>query len=101
MAIAISDSVTVSIAADAKGTWTVMPRENFDPVDTSRGCVTECRGTNKTSSNVSATSARTRPASMRGSSMREGPLPDRSWIAGLVVERVPVAMVENTVTSDE
>ena len=99
IAIAISDSVTVSIAADAKGTCNGIPREKRDPVATSLGCVIECRGTNNTSSNVRATSGRTRDASLRGSSLREGPLPVRSWTAGLVLVRVPVAMVECIVSA--
>ena len=60
IAIAISDSVTVSIAAEAKGTLSVMPRVKRDEVLTSFGCTVECRGESSTSSKVSTTSERTR-----------------------------------------
>ncbi|GAC1516022.1 MAG: hypothetical protein NVS1B4_08990 [Gemmatimonadaceae bacterium] len=42
IAIAISDSVTVSIAADTNGTWSEMARVKRDSVLTSLGCVDEC-----------------------------------------------------------
>ncbi len=44
IAIAISDSVTVSIAAETSGTFSAMPRVNRVAVSTSRGCVSEWRG---------------------------------------------------------
>ena len=60
MAIAISLSVTVSIAAAISGTLSVMPVVNRLTVLTSFGCVSECRGTSRTSSNVSASFSRMR-----------------------------------------
>ena len=57
---AISDSVTVSIAAETSGMRSSMPRENRLTMETSFGCVSECRGARRTSSKVSARSSRTR-----------------------------------------
>ena len=56
IAIAMSDSVTVSIAADTSGMRSSMPREKRETTETSFGCVRECRGTRRTSSKVSAKS---------------------------------------------
>ena len=47
IAIAISDSVTVSIAAEANGTLSVIPRVNSETVFTSFGWTSECRGSQK------------------------------------------------------
>src|SRR5262249_3298937 len=102
IAIAISDSVTVSIAAATRGTLRSMLRVNRDAVSTSRGCVVECRGTRRTSSKVSATSMRTRDADESGtptdSLIRESPLPGPSrateFGAGFFGGRVVVAMAE-------
>ena len=54
MAIASSDSVTVSIAALTSGTLRRMLRENRVDTSTCVGTTCECRGTSSTSSNVSA-----------------------------------------------
>ncbi len=64
IAIAISDSVTVSMAADTSGMLSEIPVVNRDAVLTSRGCVRLWRGASSTSSNVSAGSARTRDAGL-------------------------------------
>src|SRR5690242_4020115 len=61
MAIAISDSVTVSIAADTSGMLRGMPRVNRERTSTFRGCTLESRGTSKTSSNVRAEAGRKVP----------------------------------------
>ena len=73
IAMAISASVTVSIAADTSGTFSSILRVNHDRVDTSLGCVMEWRGASRTSSNVSATSSRTL-AEPFTAPMRDGPL---------------------------
>src|SRR6266567_93306 len=54
MAIAMSDSVTVSIAAETSGMLSGILRVNQDFTSTLRGCTVECRGTSNTSSKVSA-----------------------------------------------
>jgi hypothetical protein len=51
MAMAISDSVTVSMAAETRGTFRGIERVNRETVRTSRGWTVECRG-RSTSSNV-------------------------------------------------
>src|SRR5437588_9386744 len=61
IAIAISDSVTVSIAAATSGMWSERRRVKRERVSTLRGCTLECRGTSSTSSNVSATVGRKVP----------------------------------------
>src|SRR5690348_12524349 len=61
MAIAISDSVTVSIAADTSGMLRAMPRVKRERTSTFRGCTLESRGTSKTSSNVRAEAGRKVP----------------------------------------
>ena len=96
IAIAISDSVTVSIAADTSGTLSVMPRVNRDSVLTSRGCVREWLGARRTSSNVSASSVRTRACELAGSWIRDGPLPERSGAAGRFDEGIVVAMAKGS-----
>ena len=74
IAIAISDSVTVSIAAETRGMLSGIPRVKREPVATSFGWVVEWRGARRTSSNVKALGARTREAPLAcGCSMREGP----------------------------
>src|SRR5881396_758141 len=61
MAIAISDSVTVSIAADTSGMLRAMPRVKRERTSTLRGCTLESRGTSKMSSNVRAEAGRKVP----------------------------------------
>ena len=73
MAMAISASVTVSIAAETSGTFSSILRVNQDFVDTSLGCVRECRGARRTSSKVSAMSSRTLAEPFTGP-MRDDPL---------------------------
>src|SRR3990172_524904 len=81
MAIAISDSVTASMAAETNGMLSAMPRVRREATSTLRGWIVEWRGTRRTSSNASASSARIRlsmaedtgPA--RDRSSRFGPLP--------------------------
>ena len=76
IAIAISDSVTVSIAADISGTFSAIPRVKRVDVSTSLGCVGECRGSSSTSSNVRAMASRMRvDGSAPFSPIRDGPLP--------------------------
>ncbi len=58
MAMAMSASVTVSMAADISGMLRWMVRVNLVSVDTSRGCTRECPGISKTSSNVRAACCR-------------------------------------------
>src|SRR5215210_1921185 len=91
--MAISDSVTVSIAAETSGMLSSILRLNHDFVDTSLGCVTECRGERRTSSKVSATSSRTLAAPFKEPE-REGPLSAWGCDAGLVLERIVVAMAK-------
>jgi hypothetical protein len=55
MAMAMSASVTVSMAAETSGMLSGMERVSRLRVETSRGCTVECRGTRRTSSNVSPT----------------------------------------------
>ena len=72
-----------------------MPRVNRDFVTTSLGCTTECRGTRRTSSKVSATSVRTRALPCgRESSKRAGPLSDLVGRAGRELDRVEVAIAK-------
>src|SRR5688572_419205 len=94
IAMPISLSVTVSIAAEMRGTFSEMPRVNRELVSTSLGCVTEWRGTRRTSSNVSAASARMRSAP-RGPSMRDGPLAGGTGEAGRDGGRVVVAIAKS------
>src|SRR3954465_13579379 len=99
IAIAMSDSVTVSMAADANGTFSEIPRVNSDDVLTSFGCTRECRGLSKTSSKVRTMSARTRDcwgSADGGPLMRESPLPASAGLAGLfdVDGRVVVAIAK-------
>jgi hypothetical protein len=47
IAIAISDSVTVSIAAATNGMLRTIPRVNRERMSTSRGCTRACRGTSR------------------------------------------------------
>src|SRR6266550_2177436 len=97
IAIAISDSVTVSIAADENGTLSGIPRVKNEPVLTSFGCTSECRGVRRTSSKVSTTSVRTRvnvSSTRVDPLMRESPLPDFAGVAGLVDGRVVVAIAK-------
>src|SRR5216117_1689825 len=54
MAIAISASVTVSMAAATSGMLRGMPRVKRERTSTLRGCIVECRGTRRTSSKVRA-----------------------------------------------
>ena len=54
IAIAIFDSVTVSIAEDKKGTFSFIFFERFDSIDVSDGKIFEYLGNNKISSNVKA-----------------------------------------------
>src|ERR1051326_299370 len=61
IAIAISDSVTVSIAADTIGIFKGMARVKRLVTLTLRGCTVEGRGTSRTSSKVRATSGRKVP----------------------------------------
>jgi len=61
MAIAISDSVTVSIAAETSGRLSGMPRVKRERTSTLRGCTLECRGTSRTSSKVRAVPGRKVP----------------------------------------
>ncbi len=58
IAIAISDSVTVSMAAETSGMLSGMVRVKREWVLTSRGWTVECRGTSSTSSKVSPTVGR-------------------------------------------
>ena len=60
MAIAISDSVTVSMAALSSGTFSVMFLVSRVLTSTCAGSTVECRGTSRMSSKVSAVR---RPAS--------------------------------------
>src|SRR5688500_10515707 len=95
MAIAISDSVTVSIAAETSGMFSVIPRVNREAVLTSLGWVSECRGTRKTSSKVSATLSRTRASPLPGRSpSRNGPLPGSAGAAGRGIGVALVAMAK-------
>src|SRR5712671_4078204 len=97
IAIAMSDSVTVSIAADEKGTLSVMPRVKSDVVLTSLGWTSECRGVRRTSSNVWTISVLTRcsPGSVDSDPlMRESPLPAFAGEAGLLDGRVVVAIAK-------
>src|SRR4029079_8290523 len=99
IAIAISDSVTVSIAAEANGTLRAIPRVKREEVFTSLGWTSEWRGLRRTSSKVSTTSLLTlgRPESGdSGPLMRESPLPAFAGLAGLFdgEGRVVVAMVK-------
>src|SRR5438105_15177545 len=97
IAIAISDSVTVSIAADENGTLSGIPRVKNEPVLTSFGCTRECRGVRRTSSKVSTTSFLTRDnasSTVADPLMRESPLPDFAGVAGLVDGRVVVAIAK-------
>ena len=66
MAIAISDSVTVSIAAETSGTFSLISRVKREAVLTSRGCTNEWRGDSRTSSKVSAASVRMRDSTEAG-----------------------------------
>src|SRR6187397_1267614 len=101
IAIAMSDSVTVSIAAEAKGTLSAIPRVNREFVVTSLGWTSECRGVSSTSSNVSTTSLLTRDnpsaASRSDPLMRESPLPDFAGEAGCfeLEGRVVVAIAKS------
>ena len=52
IAMAISDSVTVSMAAETSGMLREIVRVKRLTVETSRGCTAEYRGTRSTSSNV-------------------------------------------------
>ena len=52
MAIAIRDSVTVSIAELTSGTRSVISRVSFDEVSTALGTTSEAAGSNRTSSKV-------------------------------------------------
>src|SRR5205814_2941489 len=95
--IAMSDSVTVSIAADENGTLSGIPRVNSEVVLTSFGWINECRGVRRTSSKVRTTSDLTRgmPSSATVDPlMRESPLPDCAGEAGLVDGRVVVAIAK-------
>src|ERR1700694_1563272 len=97
IAIAISDSVTVSIAADAKGTLRGIPRVNSEVVLTSLGCTSECLGVRRTSSKVRTISARTLGALVSGGVdplMRESPPPAFAGVAGLLDGRVVVAIAK-------
>src|SRR6266550_6367245 len=97
IAIAISDSVTVSMAADEKGRFNVMPRVNREVVLTSLGCTSECRGVRRTSSKVRTMSLLTRgtPSSVGADPlMRESPLPAFAGGAGLLDGRVVVAIAK-------
>src|SRR6202158_1514984 len=97
IAIAISDSVTVSIAADAKGTLSVIPRVNSEVVLTSFGCTSECLGVSRTSSKVRTTSVRTLGVLVSGGVgplMRESPPPAFAGVAGLLDGRVVVAIAK-------
>jgi hypothetical protein len=93
IATAISASVTVSIAAETNGMFSSMRRVNQDLIETSFGCVRECRGESRTSSKVSATSARTRAAPFTGSE-RDGPRSAGGCAAGRVSDRIVVAMAK-------
>ncbi len=53
-AMAISNSVTVSMAADTTGMASRMPRVNCEETSTSAGCTSARRGTSRTSSKVRA-----------------------------------------------
>src|SRR2546423_6862594 len=92
IAIAISDSVTVSIAAEENGTLSGIPRVKKELVLTSLGWTRECRGVSRTSSNVSTTSLLTRgklsSAPAANPLMRESPLPALAGEAGLLDGRV-------------
>src|SRR3954462_13852275 len=99
IAIAISDSVTVSIAADANGTLSEIPRVNKDEVRPSCGCPCECRGLRRTASKVSTMSDLTRAGVTSGAGaplMRESPLPASAGTAGFfdVDGRVVVAIAK-------
>src|SRR5690348_1501247 len=97
IAIAISDSVTVSIAADENGTLSEMPRVKREVVLTSFGWTSECRGVSRTSSKVRTTSPRTLATPESGDSgplMRESPLPAFAGVAGLLDGRVVVAIAK-------
>src|SRR6266516_2545079 len=99
IAIAISDSVTVSMAADENGRFNVMPRVNNEVVLTSLGCTMECRGVSRTSSKVRTMSLLTRgtPGSAGVDPlMRESPLPALAEEAGFfdVDGRVVVAIAK-------
>src|SRR2546423_9061254 len=101
IAIAISDSVTVSMAADENGTLRVIPRVKRDVVSTSLGCTSECRGVSRTSSKVRTMSERTRGIVSGDSTplMRESPLPERAGAAGFFDDdgRLVVAIAKGMV----
>jgi hypothetical protein len=97
IAIAMSDSVTVSIAADAKGTLSEIPRVKRDVVATSFGWTSECLGVRRTSSNVRTASVLTLGVVVSGDVdplMRESPPPAFAGVAGLLVGRVVVAIAK-------
>src|SRR3984893_9788411 len=74
-----------------------MPRVNTDPVFTSLGWTSECRGVRRTSSKVRTTSFLTRgnPCSVAADPlMRESPLPAFAGEAGLLDGRVVVAIAK-------
>src|SRR5712671_7841594 len=74
-----------------------MPRVNTEPVFTSFGWTSECRGVRRTSSKVRTTSFLTRgnPCSVAADPlMRESPLPAFAGEAGLLDGRVVVAIAK-------
>src|SRR3954463_5183421 len=100
IAIAISDSVTVSMAAEENGTLSEMPRVKRELVLTSLGCTSECRGESRTSSKVRTISLLTLGSpvsSCAGPLMRESPLPACAGVAGFfdVDGRVVVAIAKS------
>src|SRR6266853_1130058 len=86
MAIAMSDSVTVSIAAETSGMLRGILRVNQDFTSTLRGCTVACRGTSNTSSNVSAGVGRKVPMAkvMRGAAPVQLPLPALHRLGGFL-----------------
>ena len=86
IAMAISDSVTVSMAAETSGTFRGIVRVKREAVRTSRGWTVECRGTSRTSSKVSPTVGRMMairsgtPYARRPTGGAKRPGPD--WIVG-------------------
>src|SRR5438045_8665547 len=85
--IAMSDSVTVSIAADENGTLSGIPRVNSEVVLTSFGWINECRGVRRKSSKVRTTSELNRgmPYSANVEHlMHKSPVPDCTGAVGAV-----------------
>ena len=78
-----------------------IPREKRETTETSFGCVSECRGTSRTSSKVSARSSRTRERrAVRLVLKTRRPAPRCSEVAGRAGSRVLVAMAKGRCVGD-